>query len=52
MLTLTASELSCLVGAGFEYRLISLVPSSCWSKKKIELFEVVRVPLGDGVFVT
>lgn len=52
MLALTGSELLWLVGTGFEQRLISLVPSSSWSKNKIELFEVLRALLEDGVFVT
>lgn len=52
MLALITSKLSWLVEAGFEHRLISLVPSSSWSKKKIELFEVLQALLEDGVFVT
>ena len=40
MLALTTSKLR-LVGAGDEHRLISLLPSSFWSKKKTELFEIL-----------
>lgn len=52
MLALTAPKLLWLVGARFEHRLVSLVPSSSWSKKKIELFKVLQDLLEDGVFVT
>jgi hypothetical protein len=41
-----------LVGDGFVDRLISMVPSSCSSKKKIELFGILGALLEDGVFVT
>lgn len=41
MLALTTSKLSWLVAAGDEHRLISLLPSSFWPKKKIELFEIL-----------
>ena len=41
-----------MVGAGEEHRLISLLPSSFWSKEKIELFEILWILLEDGVFVT